>query len=79
MENNEKAALIEVENIDFTLSVIRKTDEQQLRITVLENWKEEMQVEMVNRLLDQVTDRLNKDIDFHLPRIGRLCHEFEAL
>ena len=42
------------------------------RLSVVENWKEEMSVEMVNRLVSQITDRLNKNLVMYLPKVGKM-------
>ena len=70
---------MQLEEIENSIDLIKMKDEFTLRFTVLENWKEEMQVEMVNQLLDQVMNRLNLNIDFYLPKIGKLLTNFEAL
>ena len=48
-------------------------------MTVLEGWKESMQVEIVVRLMEQVCDRINMNVQMHLPEVGRYFNEFDTL
>ena len=41
-------------------------------MTKVENWKEAMQVEMVERLMEQVCNRINLNPMAHLPKVGKL-------
>jgi hypothetical protein len=49
------------------------------RLTVVENWKENMQVEMVNRLTDQVANKFNMDMHRHLPKVAELMRDYDIL
>ena len=49
------------------------------RLTVLENWKEAMQVEMVVRLMEQICNRINMNVGVHLPKVGKYFTEMESL
>ena len=46
------------------------------RMTVMENWKDCMQAEMVVRLMEQVCDRINLNPGAHLPKVGQLFLDF---
>ena len=41
--------------------------EMEKRMTVIENWKDCMQAEMVHRLMEQVCNRINLNPGAHLP------------
>ena len=49
------------------------------RLTVLENWKDAMQVEMVVRLMEQICNRINMNVGLHLPKVGKCFVELESL
>ena len=49
------------------------------RLTVIESWKDAMQIEMVVRLMDQICDRINMNVDVHLPKVGKYFAEMESL
>ena len=48
-----------------------------IRILVLENWREEMSVEIINRLLDQFTQKINKDMAIYLPKVNKMIMDYE--
>ena len=48
-------------------------------MTVLENWKEAMQVEMVTRLMEQVCDRINLNTEGSLPKLGKVITDLAVL
>jgi hypothetical protein len=49
------------------------------RMTIVENWKEAMQVKIVVRLMEQVCDRINMNVSMHLPVVGKYITEFDDL
>ena len=53
--------------------------EMEKRMTVIENWKDCMQAEMVHRLMEQVCNRINLNPGAHLPKIGQLFIDFNRL
>ena len=44
----------------------------------MEQWKNDMNAELVTRLTDQISERLNKNIQISLPRVGKLMSEFDV-
>ena len=48
-----------------------------IRVLVLENWREEMSVEIINRLLDQFTQKINKDMAIYLPKVNKMIVDYE--
>jgi hypothetical protein len=49
------------------------------RMSLLENWKEQMQVTMVMRLMEQVCNRINLNPAQHIPKLGKLIIEVKDL
>ena len=49
------------------------------RMTKVEHWKEAMQVEMVERLMEQVCNRINLNPMAHLPKVGKLMMDHTEL
>ena len=49
------------------------------RLTVIESWKDAMQIEMVVRLMDQICNRINMNVGVHLPKVGKYFTEMESL
>ena len=47
------------------------------RINILESWKLEMQSEIINRLLDQFANKINKDLRRYLPAVGKLVTDYD--
>ena len=49
------------------------------RLTVVESWKESMQVEIVARLMEQVCHRINKNPESNLPKLGKSILDIKEL
>jgi hypothetical protein len=49
------------------------------RIHSLETWKEDMQVEMVNRLLEQIANRMDMNLNMYLPKVALFGQDLKIL
>ena len=49
------------------------------RLNVIESWKEEMQVEMVSRLLEQIATRLDMNLNMYLPTVAIIGKDLTML
>jgi len=50
-----------------------------VRLSVIESWKEEMQVEMVSRLLEQIATRLDMNLNMYLPTVAIIGKDLTML
>ena len=49
----------------------------ELRLAILEAWKDEMSAEIINRLLDQFTAKINKNLSVYMPRVDKMICDYE--
>ena len=48
------------------------------RLGLVENWKDEMELNISNKLLEQFTHRINKNLSVHLPAVDKIVKDYEA-
>ena len=51
----------------------------EIRLTSLEHFKNDMQAEMVERLTEQVSNRMNMSLGQYLPKVGELILNVDIL
>jgi len=49
------------------------------RLSSLENWKEDMQVELVTRLLEQIATRMDMNLNLYLPKVATIGKDLTTL
>ena len=49
---------------------VQKLNDLDARLNSVEDWKEEMSAKIINRLLEQLTNKLNLNLRTHLPRVA---------
>ena len=57
----------------------QRTHDYEDRLVILENWKESMQVGILERLTPQVAAKFNLNLRMHLPKVADLMHDYDLL
>ena len=48
-----------------------------LKVNNLEMWRDDMKAEVVNRLLTQFTEKINLNLEQHLPKVGKVIYDYD--
>jgi hypothetical protein len=48
-----------------------------LRLSAIETWRDDMRAEIVSRLLEQFTEKINMNLSTYFPKVARIISDYD--